>query len=103
EQSTGRRLFEAINQGGAKAAGRNAGAIAVGKLADLVALDDRRIDLSGRQGDVLLDSFIFAGDDRMITDVWSAGRHMVQEGRHVRHESITTHYGKVMAELGAVI
>lgn len=24
------------------------------------------------------DSFAFAGDDRLISDVWSAGRHMVQ-------------------------
>ena len=103
ERSTGRRLFEAVNHGGAKAAGRDSGVIAVGKLADLVALDDQRVDLMGRRGDVLLDSFIFAGDDRLITDVWSAGRHMVQGGRHVRHDKITARFGEVMAELGAAM
>jgi len=103
QKSTGRRLFEAINEGGAKAAGRNSGAIAVGKLADLVALDDSQVDLAGRKGDVLLDSFIFVGNDRMITDVWSAGRHLVKEGRHRRKEAITKRYSKVMQELGVAI
>ena len=39
DQSTGRRLFEAANQGGAIAAGRKCGEIAEGYYADLMALD----------------------------------------------------------------
>ena len=30
--------------------------------------------------------------DTMITDVWSAGRHVVENGRHVRHDEITGRY-----------
>ena len=56
--------------GGAQAAQRRSGSIAPGQWADLVALDTRAIDLEGRRGDALLDSYIFAGDDRMIGDVW---------------------------------
>lgn len=100
EKSTGRRLFDAVNRGGAQAAGRDCGRIASGALADLVALDDSAVDLAGRKGDTVLDCFIFAGDDRMVTDVWSAGRHRVQEGRHVAREAISDRYRKTMASLG---
>ncbi len=100
EKSTGRRLFEAACMGGALASGRKAGAIAVGNLADLVALDSDSIDLAGRTGDTLIDSFVFAGDDRMITDVWSAGRHLVTGGRHPRRDAIIAAYRRVMRQLG---
>lgn len=103
ELSTGRRLFEAVCEGGARAGGRNSGAIAVGKLADLVALDGSAVDLAGRAGDTILDCFVFAGDDRMVSDVWSAGRHVVRGGRHVSREAIIARYLGVMAELGEAL
>jgi len=98
-QSTGRRLYEAAALGGAQAAGRASGAIAPGLWADLLALDGQATDLLGLQGDTLLDAFIFAGSDRMITDVWSAGRHMVREGRHIARDAITTAYRATLREL----
>jgi formimidoylglutamate deiminase len=101
--STGRRLWQAASHGGAKAAGRNAGAIEEGRLADLVALKDDSIQLIGKSGDLLLDSFVFAGDDRLITDVWAAGRHMVADGIHRNRELISKNYIKVLSELGEII
>lgn len=101
DRSTGRRLFDAVTLGGATAAGRNGGAIAPGRLADLVALDAGHVDLAGRSGDTLLDSYIFAGDDRMITDVYAAGRHMVQGGRHVGREAIVADYRAAVSALVA--
>ncbi|OSQ49010.1 formimidoylglutamate deiminase [Thalassospira alkalitolerans] len=101
EQSTGRRLFEAAAKGGAQAAGRNSGRIEVGALADLMALDGTAVDLIGRTGDTILDTYIFAGDDRMVRDVWSAGRHVVTEGRHIAHDAIAGRYRKVMEQLKA--
>ncbi len=100
EQSTGRRLFEAAAQGGALAAGRETGAIWPGLLADLVALDGSHADLEGRHGDTVLDTWVFAGDDRMVRDVWSAGRHVVSAGRHVAHDGIVAGYRRVMKALG---
>ena len=102
-QSTGRHLFELVNQGAAIAAGRNSGEIREGVLADLVALDDESTCLDSRSGDALLDSYIFAGDDRLVTDVWSAGRHLVQNGRHRDHDQITGRYREIMRELGDAI
>ena len=103
EKSTGRVLHEAVCAGGAQAAGRTSGAIAPGMYADLVALDAGHIDLAGRNGDTLLDSFIFAGDSSMVIDVWAAGRHMVRDGRHVAREAIIAAYRKATAELMDII
>ena len=92
DASTGRVLMEAAASGGAQALGRDAGVIGAGRLADLVALDAGAVDLAGREGDAILDSFVFAGDDRMVRDVWSAGRHVVRDGQHKKHEEITSRY-----------
>ena len=103
DESTGRTLFEAAARGGAQAAMRDAGTLAPGRLADLTALDAGAADLVGKRGDTLLDSFIFVGGDAMITDVWSAGRHVVEEGRHVRHDEITGRYIRTIGALTEVL
>jgi formimidoylglutamate deiminase len=102
-RSAGRRLFDAINSGGALAAGRASGAIAPGGLADLVALGKTSATLAGRKGDTILDSYIFAGDDRLVSDVWAAGRHVVSGGAHPNHEAITANYLKVLADIGGAL
>ena len=103
EHSTGRRLFDAINHGGANASGRNSGTIAPGKLADLVALNGASIDLVGRTGDTLLDCFIFAGGSDQVSDVWSAGRHMVRAGRHIHREAIVARYLAIKRQLADLV
>ena len=103
DKSTGRRLLDAVNAGGAAASARNNGALAVGRLADMMALDSGAVDLIGRHGDTLLDCYMFAGDDRMVEHVWSAGRHMVQGGRHIKREAIVQAYARTMRELGGAI
>lgn len=103
DKSTGRRLFDEICIGGAQAAGRDTGSITVGNWADFMVLDTDHIDLEGKAGDVLLDTYIFAGDDRMVCDVWAAGRHLVQDGKHLQREEIIKAYRKTMLELGEAI
>jgi formimidoylglutamate deiminase len=101
--SVGRVIFDGMAKGGAQAAGRGAGAIAVGRWADLVALDMTGPDMAGRFGDRVLDTFAFAGDDRMVTDLWSAGRHIVQGGRHIARDSVRARFGAVMARLAQAL
>lgn len=101
QKSSGWVLLQGAAKGGARAAGREAGVIAAGRLADLAALDDGHIALLERKADMALDSWIFAGDDRLISDVWSAGRHLVREGRHVRHDAISARYRQTIQRLGA--
>lgn len=97
--STGRRIFDGICTGGAQSAGRGTGKIAVGEWADLLSLDTDHIDLSGLVGDTVLDSFAFTGDNRMVSDVWSAGRHMVKGGQHIHRAEITKAYRKAVSRL----
>jgi formimidoylglutamate deiminase len=88
DKSTGRRMFDGILAGGAQASGRETGRIEVGCWADVLALDTTSEHMWGRSGDTALDAWIFAGDDRLVTDVWSAGRHMVEHGKHVQRDRI---------------
>lgn len=99
EKSTGRVLFEEVVFGGAQAAGRRTGKIAPGFYADLLALDGHQVDLEATTKDETLDMWIFAGDDRMVQNVWSAGRHVVQDGNHIHREKIEAAYRGVMADL----
>ena len=102
-KSTGRRLLDEICLGGAQAAGRRTGAIIEGNWADLMALDADHVDLEGKTGDTVLDTYMFAGDDHMVSDVWAAGRHMVRNGQHVNRQTIVENYRKTMIILGDVI
>ncbi len=100
EHSNGHVLLQGAAQGGAQACGRNSGKIEVGKLADIFALDGNAPDLIGKQGDMVLDSFIFSGCSNMITDVWSAGRHVVRGGAHINRETVVKNYEKTILSLG---
>jgi formimidoylglutamate deiminase len=97
--STGRHILDAMIAGGAQAAGRHTGQIASGYWADLMALDTQSVTLASRTKDQLIDSFIFAGDDHLIRDVWSAGRHLVSGGRHIEHNKISSNYRTALASL----
>ncbi len=99
DQSTGRRLFEGILTGGAQATGRRTGRLEVGYWADMLALDTSSDHLWGRSGDTALDAWIFAGDDRLVRDVWSAGRHMVRDGEHIARARIVAAYRRTIDAL----
>ena len=99
DKSTGRRLYDMALHGGAQASGRATGALAPGLWADMLALDTASIHLEGRARDTALDAWIFAADDRLVTDVWSAGRHMVQDGQHRHRQAITQAYRHTLRQL----
>ncbi len=102
-RSTGRLLWDGAAKGGAQAAGRASGAIAVGMWADLLALDTRDLRLEGLQGDSLLDAFLFAGRDGLVTDLWSAGRHIVQGGGHIARDPVARRFRATMRRLREAI
>lgn len=101
DRSTGRVLADSAALGGAQAAGRDAGQIEPGRLADLVALDTAHPDMAGRGGDTAVDTFVFARDDRLVRQVWSAGRHIVQDGRHPARDRVQAAYAATMRRLMA--
>lgn len=98
-KSSGRFIFDHVNAGGAQSLGRDAGRIETGALADLVAIDSDNPVLAGLSGDMLIDAWIFAGDDRLVTDVWAAGRHVVRSGRHMQRDAIANRFNAVMSRL----
>ena len=102
-RSTGRVLYETALQGGAQALQRNSGSISVGQIADLQALEASSSNLLAVQNDAWLDAWIFASDDRLITDVWSSGVHLVSEGRHIHRDQIDSRYRKTMSALSDLL
>jgi formiminoglutamate deiminase len=104
KQSTGRVLFDAVCQTGAQAAGRASGTIAEGQFADLIAVSTDNEFLCNRRGDTALDSLIFTGRGRAcVSDVWSAGRHMVRHGHHIDRERIRRRFIETCQTVGQEI
>lgn len=94
--STGRHLFDAALTGGAQALDAPAPQIVTGAPADLVALaDPLGLGLGLGQGDALLDRWIF-GRDVAPSDVWAAGAHVVQAGRHIHRDAVQARFAEVL-------
>ena len=55
------------------------------------------------KGDTLLDTWIFAGDDRRVRHLWSAGRELVRDGRHVARDGVERRFAGVMRRLRAAL
>jgi formiminoglutamate deiminase len=94
-RSTGRMLFEHALEGGARALGVECG-IRIGASADLIALDANHPSLIERDGDGLLDGWIFAAAGTAIDRVWRGGSRVVAAGRHVRRATVTARYREAL-------
>ena len=101
EGSVGDTIYTGAAKGGAQALGRGAGEIAVGELVDVVAIDSAAPSMCALRQDQILDGLVFAAKDDVVTDVWSAGRHAVQSGRHVKRDDIVAAYKLAMQSLMA--
>lgn len=73
------RAFAMGTASGAEVLGLEAGAIAPGQLADLVAVDLDDASLHPRSD--LLKSVVYAMSPRAVTDVWVHGRRVVEARR----------------------
>lgn len=82
--SPGGALVRACLDGGRRAVGRAVGRIAPGSRADLVVLDGDHVDFTAREGDDILDAWIFSGNRSAVREVRVGGRPVVREGRHPR-------------------
>jgi cytosine/adenosine deaminase-related metal-dependent hydrolase len=97
--SVGHFLYTQAARGGAQALGRASGVIAEGKLADLVAINSDHVALYSLNTDQILDGMCFAAGPDVVTDVWSAGRHQVRNGRHISRDAISARYRKELSSL----
>lgn len=99
-QSNGRALFDAALAGGSAALGVAGDGLKAGAAADFVALDGGHVSLAGKQGDAVLDAWIFANGTR-VDGVWVHGRKVVADGRHVARDAIAKRFRAAMTELTA--
>jgi len=92
-------LYRQAAAGGGKATGQAVGILDVGYRADLLVLDESHELLAGRQPDVAMDSWIFAGEQTMIKSVWVAGQRLIEQGVHLRQKSIRSAAARAILEL----
>lgn len=98
--SSGRGLFEMARAGGNRALHGGAGDLAPGTPADIVALNCDYGELALRErGDALLDRLIFGGRRDMVDRVWTGGKRVVQDGRHLHREAVRARFRKTLRRL----
>lgn len=100
DSSTGKTLYYLALAGGSQALARNAGAIEVGRNADIVVLDSAHPSLAHLSSDRWLDAYIFAAPQGVVRDAFVLGRHVVRDGKHVAREKIETRYKHTLLQLG---
>jgi formiminoglutamate deiminase len=97
-ESTGTRLYALALAGGAQALDQPIGAIAPGRRADIVVLDQEHPDLAGGP-EHWLDAYIFVGGPRLVKSVLVAGDLLVSDGRHRGRDGIVARYRRALARL----
>ena len=95
----GRTILEESCRGGSTAAGNSSGEIREGSWASMVELDGHDDSIAGLDGDTILDMWMFSGSDRLVRNVWSAGRHVVRDGQHVAREAVKRRYSRVVRRI----
>ncbi len=98
-RSTGADLYRAALAGGAQALGRPIGAIASGQRADIVVLDAERPEFAGRDGDQILDAWIFGAHQSPVSDVVCGGEHVIAGGHHADEAAIASDYRRALERL----
>ena len=99
QRRVGDFLWQGALAGGALACGRDVGALAPGKRADLLVLDSEHPNLYDIAPDDVLGTFIFCGNDNLVKDVLTGGRWVVRDGRHLAQAAIAQRYMHAIAEL----
>ncbi len=97
-RSTAAQLHADAVAGGAAALGVTGG-IVVGQPADIVSLDMNHPSLASRDGDAILDSFVFAAGRSAVDCVWRHGERLVTAGRHRLRAPVVEAYRRRLAAL----
>lgn len=92
-------LWEAASAGGAQAAARDAGVIAVGKRADLVALALADPGAAAHASELWLSLAVFGGSAPRVTDVWVTGEAVIRDGRHPQEGPVAARFHQTIARL----
>lgn len=99
--ATGAGLHQRALLGGAQACARPIGALGQGRRADLVVLDADHPLLVGREGEQMIDSYVFSGNAQTVRHVMVGGEWVVRDGRHRDGERIAEAYRQTVRRLSA--
>jgi len=99
--SVGQNLWQKAATGGAQSTNSNTGALAIGKQADLLVLDDKQTALFANNNQHLLDSIIFASQKNTVKDVMVNGNWVVNNGTHTQELDNAEHFAALLARLSA--
>ena len=97
-QSNGQNLFTNAVSGGNQALGRANDGLKTGASADFISLDPSHPTLAGKNGDAILDAWIFA-NGASVDCVWVRGRKLVEGGRHFRRDEVARKFQRAMMQL----
>lgn len=96
--SVGAALYRKAFEGGAAAlSAASAPCLAPGVAADIIGFPGDHEAYAARAGDAWLDSWIFAGGP--IEHVWRRGQRVVEHGRHVAREAVSSRYRLTLKRL----
>lgn len=96
-ESVGATLYRKALAGGATALAAPAPRLEQGGVADIVCFPAEREAYAARTGDAWLDSWIFAGGP--VEYVWRRGRRLVEQGRHVARDAVSSRYRQTLKRL----
>lgn len=99
--SVGQNLWQKAAAGGAQSTNSNTGAIAVGKQADLLVLDEKQTSLFANSNKHILDSVIFASQQTVVKDVMVNGEWAIRDGVHTLEQSSADNFTKLLEKLSA--
>jgi formimidoylglutamate deiminase len=95
----GASIWQRACNGGAVALAEPVGAIAVGKRADLVVLDEQAAPWRGHTIKTLLDAFIIGGSRQDIAAVYVGGKRLVDHGMAYGAQDSAREFERVVARL----
>lgn len=100
QNSVGSYLYTNALAGGAQASGRQVQGFAPGQRADALVLNASHPDFIGKQGNQILDSFVFSRHaGSLIDSVLVAGQWRVKNGSHAQEIEISQAYQRAMTTL----
>ncbi|REL28588.1 formimidoylglutamate deiminase [Thalassotalea euphylliae] len=97
--SVGQYLWQSAAQGGAQSTSSNTGAIAIGKQADLLVLDDAKLSVYASGQQYCLDSLVFASSSPAIADVMVNGKWVVTNGEHAAAQETHEKFSALLSRL----
>jgi len=96
QKSVGQNLWQKAAMGGAQSTNSNTGALAVGKQADLLVLDDSQLRLFAHDDVHLLDSIIFASQQNPVQDVMVNGQFVIRDTEHVQGQASGDSFARLL-------